>query len=345
MIEETYNDQSYEYNDVWHPGRGNYYYNGYLYSGSAPGSHIPGGSAPSAPSAYGSITVAGIPLNYTGNPNFTNYAYINPEAILDEKCPKPPEPSVPNPTTPPETPAPPATPVQQNWGNFFKGVRNGFVSGIGWGVSVATAPAREVVNNVSTVYNNVRATGSGRIKSASVAVAAQAARLTGVENISYAWDGTDPVTGEQYSAGWRAAYAILGAGELVASAFGIKAIGEGAIQGGKGMLKSNVQNSEGGVNLFKWNSEQLGKQEGWQTGDRILYLPDQEIPKLNWFQNSSRLREEMRKGKPIYDSYIDPVTHEQIKTTGFLNAERYLLESRGWRYDPSTGAYHPPTTP
>jgi hypothetical protein len=40
------------------------------------------------------ITVAGIPLNYNGNPNFTNYAFVDPEAILNEKYPEPPEPVI-----------------------------------------------------------------------------------------------------------------------------------------------------------------------------------------------------------------------------------------------------------
>jgi hypothetical protein len=69
-----------------------------LYSGTAPSSHSPSGSAPSAPSSYGSITVAGIPLNYNGNPNFNNYIYVDPEAILNEKYPKPPEPNIPSPS-------------------------------------------------------------------------------------------------------------------------------------------------------------------------------------------------------------------------------------------------------
>jgi hypothetical protein len=82
-----------------------------LYSGTAPSSHSPSGSAPSAPSSYGSITVAGIPLNYNGNPNFNNYIYVDPQAILDEKYPKPPEPTVPEPAltiTPPEVPSLPS---------------------------------------------------------------------------------------------------------------------------------------------------------------------------------------------------------------------------------------------
>lgn len=50
----------------------------------------------------------------------------------------------------------------------------------------------------------------------------------------------------------------------------------------------------------------------------------------------------MRQGNPIYDSYRDALTGQQIPTQGFLRAERNLLESRGWQYNPSTGAYHPP---
>jgi hypothetical protein len=134
MIEETYNGGEYEYNDIWHPGRGSYYYyyyDGYLYSGSAPGSHIPGGSAPSTPSAYGSTIIVAAPLNYTGNPNFNNFAFVDPEAILNEKCPKPPEPSIPEPATPPETPAPPAK--SSSWLDRFQTVLDvaGFLPVIG----------------------------------------------------------------------------------------------------------------------------------------------------------------------------------------------------------------------
>ena len=81
----------------------------------------------------------------------------------------------------------------------------------------------------------------------------------------------------------------------------------------------------------------------------MLNLPNQGSPKANWTQNAGRLREEMGNGEPIFDSYRDPATGLQIPvgttpTSGgrFLNAERKLLESRGWKYNPSTGAYHPP---
>lgn len=99
---------------------------------------------------------------------------------------------------------------------------------------------------------------------------------------------------------------------------------------------------KGGLNLFKWGKETTTKPSGWKDGDFMLHLPDKGSAKANWKQNSGHLREQMNKGNPIYDSYRDPKTGQQIKTGGFLNAERKLLESRGWQYNSSSGAYHPP---
>ncbi len=109
----------------------------------------------------------------------------------------------------------------------------------------------------------------------------------------------------------------------------------------------------GGLNLFRAGPDGLATREaatGWKTGDRMLHLPDQGSAQANWAQNAGRLRQEMRAGEPIFDSYRNSATGLQIPagttpTSGgrFLNAERNLLESRGWQYNPSTGAYHPPT--
>jgi RHS repeat-associated protein len=99
--------------------------------------------------------------------------------------------------------------------------------------------------------------------------------------------------------------------------------------------------TEGGLNLFKFGKPTTTTAEGWKTGDRMLKMFDQGSPKLNWKQNSGFLRREMRSGNPIFDSYRYP-NGQQIPTGGFLNAERKLLESRGWIYNPSTGAYHLP---
>ncbi len=98
----------------------------------------------------------------------------------------------------------------------------------------------------------------------------------------------------------------------------------------------------GGLNLFKWKDKTSNAASGWKEGDRFLRLPNRGSAAANWKQNSGVLRSEMRKGNPIYDSYRN-ASGQQIPTGGFLGAERKLLESRGWSFNPSTGAYHPPT--
>ena len=97
----------------------------------------------------------------------------------------------------------------------------------------------------------------------------------------------------------------------------------------------------GGLNLFKWGAEQTTKSTGWKVGDYMLYLPDKGTPKLNWKANYGSLRREMRLGNPIYDSYRLP-DGNLIPTGGFLNAERSILQGRGWIYNPSLGAWLPP---
>ncbi|MDR1385002.1 MAG: hypothetical protein LBJ67_14310, partial [Planctomycetaceae bacterium] len=92
MSESTYNGEVSESNEVWHSGRSNYYYysnNGYLYSQTAPTSHIPAGSNPSAISGAGQTTHVTIPIIETGEPNFNNYAYVNVGSILDAAFPEP----------------------------------------------------------------------------------------------------------------------------------------------------------------------------------------------------------------------------------------------------------------
>jgi hypothetical protein len=99
------------------------------------------------------------------------------------------------------------------------------------------------------------------------------------------------------------------------------------------------------LNLFKWKDATSTTATGWKEGDYFLNLPNQGSAQANWIQNSSRLRAEMGNGNPIFDSFRDAATGQQIPTRGFLNAERNLLENHGWNYNPQTGAYHPPGTP
>ena len=102
---------------------------------------------------------------------------------------------------------------------------------------------------------------------------------------------------------------------------------------------------QGGLNLFKFGDSTSTTANGWSQGDYFLNLPNQGSPAANWAQNSSALRSVMSEGNPIYDSYIDAATGQQIPTTGFLNAERNLLQNQGWTFNPQTGAYHPPVVP
>ena len=157
--------------------------------------------------------------------------------------------------------------------------------------------------------------------------------------------------------GWMAvntAFAMADMVSLGRATFVRDAVGLGIRETGEVMARDAVATAEhGGLNLFRAGSDGLATREsaaGWREGDRMLYLPDQGSAQANWAQNAGRLRQEMRTGEPIFDSYRDAATGFQIPagTTPlsggrFLNAERNLLESRGWQYNPSSGAYRPPT--
>lgn len=103
----------------------------------------------------------------------------------------------------------------------------------------------------------------------------------------------------------------------------------------------NASVDNGGLNLFKYGSQEAETNIGWKSGDRFLNMNDRGTPKLNWKQNSGLLRSEMNLGKPIFDSYRLP-NGNLIPTRGFLNAERYLLQIRGWNYNQGNGAWMPP---
>ncbi len=69
-------------------------------------------------------------------------------------------------------------------------------------------------DDMNTIYDRMREQGNSMAWSGYVAVGAGLARLVGVENFSYFWDGTDPVTGEEYGLAERMMYGTLGAAEL-----------------------------------------------------------------------------------------------------------------------------------
>ncbi len=101
--------------------------------------------------------------------------------------------------------------------------------------------------------------------------------------------------------------------------------------------------------LLVHNSCVIGKLADLQPsklapGDHTLlkHLPDLENAKANWMQNSSVLRTEMRKLAPIRDGSVDPITGRLLNNTGFLRAERNLLQNHGWTYNPVTQTWNPP---
>jgi RHS repeat-associated protein len=73
-------------------------------------------------------------------------------------------------------------------------------------------------------------------------------------------------------------------------------------------------------------------------------LPNRGSPQANWHQNSGVLRQEMGRGLPIRDATVDS-TGRLINNTGFLRAERNLLECHGWCYNPSSTMWTPPVGP
>jgi len=88
--------------------------------------------------------------------------------------------------------------------------------------------------------------------------------------------------------------------------------------------------------------DDLKKPGALKSGESTLKLPDKGNPKANWKQNSGALRAEMGKGQPIRDASVNPKTGALRDNTGFLRAERELLQNKGWTYDPKTTKWYPP---
>ena len=80
-----------------------------------------------------------------------------------------------------------------------------------------------------------------------------------------------------------------------------------------------------------------------QSGEKTLLsrLPKLRTDQAQWYQNSSVLREEMSKLKPIRDASTDAMGN-LINDTGFLKAERNVLRQHGWWYDQITHMWNPP---
>jgi hypothetical protein len=79
-----------------------------------------------------------------------------------------------------------------------------------------------------------------------------------------------------------------------------------------------------------------------KTGESILDWTRKATPQLNWQENSRLLRETIAEGLPIRDASVNAITGALEKNTGFLRAERNLLENQGWKFSTPTGYWHPP---
>ena len=88
----------------------------------------------------------------------------------------------------------------------------------------------------------------------------------------------------------------------------------------------------------------LNKPGALRPGESKLDLPNKGNPKANWEQNSGKLREAMKEGNPIRDVSGGPrdANGQLPNNTGFLKAERNLLQSKGWHYDEGTSTWNPP---
>ncbi len=73
----------------------------------------------------------------------------------------------------------------------------------------------------------------------------------------------------------------------------------------------------------------------------LARLPNQGSPQANWKQNSGVLRQEMGKGLPIRDASVDSAGN-LTNNTGFLKAERNLLQNKDWTYSQKTQTWNPP---
>ena len=97
---------------------------------------------------------------------------------------------------------------------------------------------------------------------------------------------------------------------------------------------------DGGLAIGKLTD--LAEPGAVRAGERSLGWANKGSYKSNWLENSSLLRQEMSLGKPIRDISVNRVNGALRNNTGFLRAERNILESHGWQYNPRTTMWHPP---
>ena len=118
-----------------------------------------------------------------------------------------------------------------------------------------------------------------------------------------------------------------------------------AILGGAATAAPIVRTAAGIPRIFRASTAEvrvvMGRTRDLQnlpSNERSLLgrLPNRYNNKMNWRQNSSVLRQEMRRNRPIRDA--SPGDDKGV----FLNAERNLLRHHGWEFDERTNLWMPP---
>jgi hypothetical protein len=102
-----------------------------------------------------------------------------------------------------------------------------------------------------------------------------------------------------------------------------------------------------GAKIARGTTTVIGKLDdvkNLRPGEKAISWADRGSPRENWRANSGLLRKEMRTGQPIRDVTVG-VGGRLINNTGFLRAERALLQDRGWAYSPTSTSWFPLTAP
>jgi hypothetical protein len=116
--------------------------------------------------------------------------------------------------------------------------------------------------------------------------------------------------------------------------FGILA--GGAVLGGEELLGANSAAETAEARLVIGRGADLAKPGALNPGEFKLSWPPTGAAQTEWKVNSGLLRDEMGNLRPIRDA-------SPGNTGGqYLNAERNLLQDRGWTFDPKTSTWMPP---
>jgi hypothetical protein len=114
-----------------------------------------------------------------------------------------------------------------------------------------------------------------------------------------------------------------------------EAVTEGASVVTSSLAGSGAKEAEEKGGLVIGKMEDLAKSDGWRAGDHTLNLPPLPDGPGQWEQNERELLNAMSKGQPIRE--VSP-----LKGGGFLDKERDVLRSQGWKYDSGTNVWSPP---